>query len=106
MVKKNKAAAELAQLKSEDPLPLRRAKINQGAAVRKSERAAKIAVEARLEAEGALTAAEASFDAAEKYLNEVKNKAGSSKGSMWWIERDLQEARKYMPQRAGGISKK
>ena len=47
IVKKNKAAAEVAQLKAEDPLPLRRAKINQGATVRKSDIAAKNAVDAR-----------------------------------------------------------
>jgi len=38
-VQKNKAANELQQLKSEDPLPLRKAKINQGATVRKCEKA-------------------------------------------------------------------
>ena len=41
IVKKNRAKAELAQLKCEDPLPLRSAKITQGAAVRKLDRALK-----------------------------------------------------------------
>jgi len=40
-VQKNKAANELQQLKGEDPLPLRKAKINQGATVRKCEKATK-----------------------------------------------------------------
>ena len=107
VVAKNKAKNELAQLKAEDPLPLRRAKINQGAAVRKSERAAKIAVDARLEAEGALNDAEEAFATAEKFLAEVRSKSGATaKGVMWWIERDLQEAKKYLPQRAGGVAKK
>jgi len=44
--KKNKAANELQQLKGEDPLPLRKAKINQEATVRKCEKATK-AVEAQ-----------------------------------------------------------
>ena len=41
VVQKSKAANELAQLKSEDPLPLRKAKITQTATVKKSEKAAK-----------------------------------------------------------------
>jgi len=45
-VNKNKAANELQQLKGEDPLPLRKAKINQEATVRKCEKATK-AVEAQ-----------------------------------------------------------
>eukprot|EP00034_Subulatomonas_tetraspora_P000052 GABW01000070.1.p1 GENE.GABW01000070.1~~GABW01000070.1.p1 ORF type:complete len:55 (-),score=12.36 GABW01000070.1:83-247(-) len=35
VVKRNRAANELAQLKDEDPLPLRKAKITQGAALRR-----------------------------------------------------------------------
>lgn len=38
IVQKSKAANELAQLKSEDPLPLRKAKITQEAALRKVEK--------------------------------------------------------------------
>ena len=40
-VTKGRASAELAQLKAKDPLPLDRAKINQGATVRKVGKAAK-----------------------------------------------------------------
>ncbi|KAH3757615.1 TolA protein [Pelomyxa schiedti] len=40
VVQRNKAANELQQLKSKDPLPLSRAKINQSATVRKMEKAA------------------------------------------------------------------
>lgn len=106
IVKRNKARAECSQLQAEDPLPLRRAKINQGATVRKSERAANAAADARKEAENALNAADEAFRVAEAYLIEVKSKTGSSKGAIWFIERDLQEAKKYLPQRAGGVSKK
>jgi hypothetical protein len=42
MVQRNKAANELAQLKGEDPLPLRKAKITQEAALRKVEKERKI----------------------------------------------------------------
>jgi hypothetical protein len=106
IVKRNKAKAELAALKSEDPLPLRRAKINQGAAVRKSEKAAAAAEAARKEAEDSLDAATAAFNKAEEYLEDVKSRSGSSAGALWWIERDLLEAKKYLPISKGGISPK
>lgn len=203
VVKKNIAVNQLAQLKAEDPLPLRRAKISQSAAVRKSDIAAKkaltaslkaastlknateareiaekelaLAVQARSDAEAALKAAVAArkeakaaldvsvkarqeaelklgeateakgeadaaleasvraremaeadlaasvaareaadtqldeakeaFATAEAYLTEVKSKKGSSEGALWWIDRDLLEARKYLPYRAGGIAR-
>lgn len=50
VVSRNKAKAELEQLKAEDPLPLQRAKLNQGAAVRKSEKARKAAEEQKIAA--------------------------------------------------------
>ncbi len=57
VVKRNTASATLAQLKAGDPLPLRRAKINQGAAVRKSEIAAKVALDASIVAQATLKVA-------------------------------------------------
>jgi len=45
IVSRNKAKAELEQVKAEDPLPLRKAKLNQEAAVRKCEKAQKAAEE-------------------------------------------------------------
>jgi len=45
-VQRNKAKNELAQHLSSDPLPLRRAKITQEAAVKKADRAAQVAKEA------------------------------------------------------------
>merc|ERR1712000_258846 len=57
VVSRNKAANELAQLLSEDPLPLRRAKITQEAAVKKAERASTAAESARQAAEASATAA-------------------------------------------------
>lgn len=104
IVKKGRAKAELASLKAEDPLPLRRAKINQSAAVRKSERAAKAATKAREEAEKALKDAEDAFKAAEDFLEEVKMRTGSAAGGLWWIERELHEAKKYLPGKKGGIT--
>jgi hypothetical protein len=59
-----------------------------------------------LPAESQLNDAEHAFAEAEKYLAEAKANASASQGAMWWIDRDLLEARKYMPTRAGGIAKK
>lgn len=106
IVKRNRAKAEMASLKAEDPLPLRRAKINQGAAVRKSQRASNAAIDASKAAEDALILAEAAFQEAEDFLLEVKSRKGSAAGALWWIERELTEAKKYLPLRKGGIARK
>jgi len=148
VVNRNKAKAELAQHLAEDPLPLRRAKITQEAAVKKADKASQLATDARAAAEAALkqatsarasaeesareaTAARSSaekarqhaanakaaaeealeemqrkVDEAEAYFLEVKSKPGSAKGSIWWMERELHEAKAYLPTKKGGYSKK
>jgi chromosome segregation ATPase len=58
IVQKNRAKNELAQHLSSDPLPLRRAKITQEAAVKKADRAAQAAKEAANQASAARTEAE------------------------------------------------
>jgi hypothetical protein len=70
------------------------------------------AEKARAAAEADKNAADAAVDAAqeavaeaEAYLAEQKSKPGSSHGSLWWIDRELHEKKKYMPMRKGGISK-
>jgi chromosome segregation ATPase len=104
IVQKNKAVQELAQLKAEDPLPLRKAKITQESAVRKAEKARKEAELATQKAEektrqveAATKDAEKKFDDAQKYLEEVKSKGGSSQGDIWWMQREITEAKKYLP---------
>jgi len=104
VVRRNKAANELDQLLSEDPLPLRKAKINQEATVRKMEKAAKPFNEASAKATAAKEVAEAAVAEAEKMLqaavdqlNEAKKKGGVAHGAIWWMERALEEKRKYMP---------
>jgi len=170
VVKKNKAKAELAILKSEDPMPLRMAKIHQEAALRKvtkatvkvsrqigrelcmrtgieyrtlwvvlthkkillllltcllnvlsakagaataaAETAAKLAAEAKNAAEQAYVEAAAAakvaeeaipiaqqaFLDAETILEEVKkNNSGSGEGNIWYIDRELEERKKYLP---------
>jgi hypothetical protein len=99
VVARNKAKAELAQHLAEDPLPLRKAKITLEAAVKKADRATKAA-------EAAQEAAESSLAEAEAYLHELSSRGGSGQGAIWWMERELHEARKYMPTARGGISKK
>jgi len=55
-------------------------------------------------AEEAVQAAQAAFKEAEDYLEEVKNSIGF--GTSWWIDRELHEAKKYMPLSKGGILRK
>jgi len=146
IVAKNKAKQELAQLKQENPLPLRKAKITQEAALRKVEKQRKeaeistakasaiadelhqVALElenkakelemtardlergareleiARQDAERAtqrvkeaVRDTEIKMQEAEALLEEVKKKGGVSYGAIWWMERELKEAKKYLP---------
>merc|ERR1712137_618300 len=133
VVQRNKAKAELAQLEAEDPLPLSRAKITLEAAQKRAAKArapfeaatkqaeaaraqasasAKAASEARQaadqakrEAENALEAAQAEVAKAEAYLQEIKSRPGCVYGALWWIDRELHEAKKYKPTSKGGITK-
>jgi len=119
VVARNKAKAELSQHLASDPLPLRKAKITQEAAVKKADRATqaasdalKAATEAKHAAEKAKHAAEAAVeealrkvDEAEAYLLEVKSKPGAAQGQIWWLERELHDARAYLPERKGGYKK-
>jgi len=146
VVKRNKAANELDQLLGEDPLPLRKAKINQEATVRKMEKAAKpfneasakakaaaevaeaaaaeataavnharaerekaeaakndadakaaAAEEAKAQAEAAVKEAEDMLQAAIDALEAAKKKGGVAHGAIWWMERSIEEKKKYMP---------
>jgi len=91
VVAQNRAKAELAQHLAEDPLPLRRAKITAESAEKKAAKA--------------LAAAEARVSELEAYLRELQQCCGSAAGSLWWIDRELHESRKYMPKARGGIDK-
>lgn len=124
-VKKNKAKNEIAQIKGEDPLPLRKAKITQEAALKRAERARQPATDARNAAEAeAAAAADAAARAArslqeaeqakadlarqvqetqqavaeaEAILQELKSRKGTPHGKIWWLERTLKENKKFMP---------
>merc|ERR1712137_611506 len=126
VVQQNKAKAELAQLQAEDPLPLRKAKITLEAAEKRAAKArapfeaatkiAEAAREAATEAANAATAdrqaadrarqaAEDEVAKAEAYLQEIKSRPGCAYGALWWIDRELHEAKKYKPTSRGGIAK-
>lgn len=98
LVSRNKAKNELAQHLEADPTPLARAKINQGATVRKAEKARKAV-------EPAEKAAIDAFNEADAFLKEVASRTGSSQGGVWWLQRELYESKKFLPQSRGGIHK-
>jgi len=98
VVQQNKAKAELASHLASDPLPLNRAKLNTEAATKKAEKA-------RAAAELALEDATSKLKQAEEYLKEVQSRSGSAAGSMWWINRELSEMKKYLPEKKGGVKK-
>jgi len=98
-VAKNKAAAELAQLKSEDPLPLRKAKISQEAGLRKVEKERKALEVARANLEKKQVDTEKAVAEAEEYLDQLKRQPANPLGSIWWMERELTEAQKYLPKK-------
>jgi chromosome segregation ATPase len=132
-VAQNKAKAELAQHLNKPTLALSRARITQEAAVKKAERARVAATEAKeaaikarkdaeeatrqavaardkshqakLAADAAVEEARAKVDEAEAFLQEVKAKPGGGQGSIWWMERELHEARAFLPERKGGYKK-
>jgi len=112
VVAQNKAKAELAQHLAEDPLPLRKAKVTLEAALKKAEKArapfeasTKIAEAARAKADAALDDAQKRVAETEAYVDEVKRKPGTPHGGIWWLERELQEQKSYLPERKGGVKR-
>jgi len=98
VVAQNKAKNELSQHLASDPLPLRKAKITQEAVTKKAEKA-------RAAADLALDEARKRLEEAEAFLKECQARSGSAQGALWWINRELQEAKKYMPEKKGGVKK-
>jgi len=104
-VARNRARATLAQLKSEDPLPLSRAKITQAAALKKAKKQTKKAGRARNKAQGAAMSAanaqreaEAVLKATEEAFNKLRRAmGGTANGQLWWMERKMKEIKKFMP---------
>jgi len=48
-------------------------------------------------------ATEAKCKEAENALEEMKKKGGIAHGTVWWMEREVHEAKKYLPVSKGGI---
>jgi len=87
IVARNKAANELAQLKAENPLPLRKAKITQEAALRKVQKQKKATEEARhvTESKG-------------KELEEASRKLGEASKKLEHASRELERAIRELEQ--------
>jgi len=132
-VKRNSAINRKAQIESEDPLPLRKAKISQKAALKKvkkqkkkaqaateecktakelaqkaqgdaaeaktkAEETKEASIKAKQEADNAKHVAQEGFEEAENAIEELKKQGtGLPQGKIWWMERTLQEKKKYMP---------
>jgi len=96
-VAKSKAANELAQLKNEDPLPLRKAKLTQEATARKLEKQQKALAQAIESLEAAYVSLEKAMTEAQRDLDAIKNKPGGGKGALWWMQREMFEADDRLP---------
>jgi chromosome segregation ATPase len=103
VVSRNKAANELAQMKAEDPLPLRKAKITQEAALRRVQKARVAAEAATAEADAVKRTLDQKLEElgqamihAKEELQKAKAKGGTSHGNFWWMERELYEADKSL----------
>lgn len=110
-VKRNKAANEAEQMKGEDPLPLRKAKITQEAALRKvskqkvnaeiaTQKAASTkaaAEEAKAELAAAYADLEGKMAVAQEEVEEAKSQAGEAHGDFYFLERALFIADKSLP---------
>jgi len=108
-VKKGQAVQQKEALLAEDPMPIRKAKITQKAALRKvnkarkkaeeqtrlSTEAAEAAAQAKVEADEAAVAAEQALADAQNELEKLKKKGGTPMGKIWWMERELEEKRKF-----------
>jgi len=104
VVARNKAGNELAQLKEKDPLPLRKAKITQEAALRAVQVQRKASEEATARCEAEKKAVEQAVEdtnqklvKAQDQLDEVSRKGGGGQGSLWWIQREIDEAKSFLP---------
>merc|ERR1712032_512302 len=104
-VKKGKAFQQMKKAEGEDPLPLRKAKLEQQAKVRKAKKASRIAgkrakkaTAAAEAAAAALKQAEAAFEAASETVQKLAaSLGGAGEGTLWWMDRELEEAAQFLP---------
>eukprot|EP00011_Vannellida_sp_DIVA3-517-6-12_P009319 CAMPEP_0114631298 /NCGR_PEP_ID=MMETSP0168-20121206/14337_1 /TAXON_ID=95228 ORGANISM="Vannella sp., Strain DIVA3 517/6/12" /NCGR_SAMPLE_ID=MMETSP0168 /ASSEMBLY_ACC=CAM_ASM_000044 /LENGTH=378 /DNA_ID=CAMNT_0001842853 /DNA_START=24 /DNA_END=1160 /DNA_ORIENTATION=+ len=103
---KARAPFEAATKEAEAARAAATASANEASAARASAAEALAASEAaKAAADAALDEAMARVGEAEAYLEEIKNRPGCAKGALWWIERELHESKKYIPEARGGIRK-
>jgi chromosome segregation ATPase len=100
-----KAAAEAKVAAEQATIEAGKAREAAEAAAAQASAARAASEQAKAAADAALAAAEAALVEAEKYLAEISATAGDGKGALWWIERELHEQRKYLPESKGGIRK-
>jgi len=65
--------------------------------VKQVEAAKKDAEEKERESEEAAKIANAKFQEAVNFLEEIRSRPGSSKGTIWYMNRELTEKKKYLP---------
>jgi len=53
-----------------------------------------------------VTRADSRFTDIKTLLAEVKAKPGSCHGAIWWMEKELEEQKKYLPSSKGGVAKR
>jgi len=103
-VKGNMAKQELFALNNEDSTELNAAILRADAAVRKAEAAVKKAEEAVQKADAAVKKAEHGVKNAEDAVRKAQSVGDkNSPGMVWFMNRELEEAKKYQPR--GGIQK-
>jgi colicin import membrane protein len=91
-VSRNKAVQELAQLKGQDPLPLRKAKITQDAAVRKVEAERKVAEAARQKQEAERKNAEQKREKAEAEREQAEKEREKAVAERERAEKEREQA--------------
>ena len=62
--------------------------------------AKKLAEESRERAEKAVVEALAAFDRAQSFVERVRKQASSGQGGWWWASREIQESKRFLPQKA------
>jgi len=67
---------------------------------KEAEDSAHEAIQSRQLADNAVDECVSRLQEAESYLHEVMNKPTNPQGQMWWIQRELDEARKFLPKKA------
>ena len=65
----------------------------------KAEDAAAAAADQARRVEALVQETEQKYKEAVDYLEEVKRKGGVAHGAIWWMERELKEAQKYLPKK-------